>query len=389
MLLDKLRLRNFRNYASLDLDLFPGKNVLLGDNGQGKTNIVEAVYLCGTGKSYRTPRDTELIKWGESTFYTASRFLRTGGDLLVEVACSRERGKRVRINGIHQDTSMEYVGAANVVIFGPDDLQIIKGGPVERRRFLDMEISAVHEGYRKDLAQYRRVLSQRNAFLKDQRYALKSVHRGAAIDVWDEQLVSVGVRIMIKRAQVIRSLSLMAQTAHKEISSDGVFKLEYRPSFCVAGIQDTDKTLIDLIAEEWSTLFHQELRRLRQVESMRGITLVGPHRDDMGFTLDGVEMKVFGSQGQQRTAVLALRLAELDFVRGEMGEDAILLLDDVSSELDPPKRAHLWKYIDRGIQTIITTTDRRTLNEFSKPAKIFKVESGSVQEVNKWQSELT
>ena len=181
----------------------------------------------------------------------------------------------------------------------------------------------------------------------------------------------------------------MAQTAHRQISSDGVFKLEYRPSFCVTGIQNTDETLIDLIAEEWSTLFHQELRRLRQVESMRGITLVGPHRDDMGFTLDGVEMKVFGSQGQQRTAVLALRLAELDFVRSEMGEDAILLLDDVSSELDPPKRAHLWKYIDRGIQTIITTTDRRTLNEFSKPARIFKVESGSVQEVNKWQSELT
>lgn len=378
MIIERLRLRNFRNYASLDLDLFPGKNVLLGDNGQGKTNIVEAIYLCGTGKSYRTPRDTELIRWGESTFYTASRFLRNNGDLLVEVACGRERRKRIRLNGVHQDTSIEYIGAANVVIFGPDDLRIIKGGPSERRKFLDVEISAVHEGYRKDLAQYRRILTQRNAFLKDTRYSSKSIHGRAVIDAWDEQLVAVGARIMVKRAQVIEQLSLMAQTAHKEISSDGILELKYSPSFHTEDTQDVNE---GLLLERWSTLFHNELLRLRRAEFMRGVTLAGPHRDDMTFTLDGIEMRVFSSQGQQRTAVLALRLAELDFVRSEMGEDAILLLDDVSSELDPLKRAHLWKYIDRGIQTIITTTDKRTLDEFSKPANVFKVQSGSVQEV--------
>ena len=163
MLLERLRLRNFRNYASLDIELFPGKNVLLGDNGQGKTNIVEAIYLCGTGKSYRTSRDTELIRWGESTFYTASKFLRKNGDFLVEVACSQERGKRIRLNGVHQDASIEYIGAANVVLFGPDDLRIIKGGPVERRRFLDLEISASMTDI-VDLAQYRRILTQRNSF---------------------------------------------------------------------------------------------------------------------------------------------------------------------------------------------------------------------------------
>jgi DNA replication and repair protein RecF len=380
MLIERLRLRNFRNYASLDLNLFPGKNVLLGDNGQGKTNIIEAIYLCGTGKSYRTPRDVELIRWGESTFYTASRFLRKNGDLLVEVACSHERRKRVRLNGVHQDTSIEYIGAANVVIFGPDDLRIVKGGPSERRKFLDVEISAVHEGYRKDLSQYRRILAQRNAFLKDARYSHRSMHGRAAIDAWDEQLVSVGTRIMVKRAKVIKELSLMAQNAHKEISCDGILELKYSPSFHTEDTEDVNQALL---TERWSTLFSNELLRLRRAEFMRGITLAGPHRDDMTFTLDGVEMRIFSSQGQQRTAVLALRLAELDFVRNEMGEDAILLLDDVSSELDPFKRAHLWKYIDRGIQTIITTTDKRTLNEFSKPAKVFKVRSGSVQEVTK------
>jgi DNA replication and repair protein RecF len=380
MLLERLRLRNFRNHASLDIELFPGKNVLLGNNGQGKTNIIEAIYLCGTGKSYRTSRDIELIKWGESTFYTASRFLRKNGDLLVEVACSQERGKRIRLNGVHQDTGIEYIGAANVVIFGPDDLRIIKGGPVERRRFLDLEISAVHERYRKDLAKYRRILTQRNTFLKDARHLVGSMHGKAALDVWDEQLVSVGARVMVKRAKVIEDLSGLAQTAYKEISSSGLLKLTYRPSFDVVESCPADE---QGITQKWSALFHRELLRLRQAELIRGVTLAGPHRDDMTFTLDGVDMRAFSSQGQQRTAVLALRLAELEFVRNEMGEDAILLLDDVSSELDPSKRAHLWKYIDRGIQTVITTTDEKALDELSKPGKVFKVQSGSVQEVSK------
>lgn len=386
MLLERLRLRNFRNYASLDIELFPGKNVLLGDNGQGKTNIVEAIYLCGTGKSYRTSRDTELIRWGESTFYTASKFLRKNGDFLVEVACSQERGKRIRLNGVHQDASIEYIGAANVVLFGPDDLRIIKGGPVERRRFLDLEISAVHDRYRRDLAQYRRILTQRNSFLKNGHQVMSSTHGRTALDVWDEQLVSAGAKVMVKRAQVIEELSQLAQTAYKEISPSGLLELKYRPSFRT---MDDCSGNEELMIQTWSLSFHKELRRLRQSELMRGITLAGPHRDDMTFTLDGVDMRVFSSQGQQRTAVLALRLAELDFVRNEMGEDAILLLDDVSSELDPSKRAHLWKYIDRGIQTVITTTDKKALNEFPKPAKVFKVKSGSVQEVSKWQSELT
>ncbi|HHX25175.1 MAG TPA: DNA replication/repair protein RecF [Firmicutes bacterium] len=380
MLLERLRLRNFRNYASLDIELFPGKNVLLGNNGQGKTNIMEAIYLCGTGKSYRTSRDTDLIRWGESTFYTASRFLRKNGDLLVEVACSLERGKRIRLNGVHQDMGMEYIGAANVVIFGPDDLRIIKGGPVERRKFMDLEISAVHERYRKDLANYRRILTQRNTFLKDARHLVGSMHGKAALDVWDEQLVSVGARVMVKRAKVIDDLSVLAQNAYKEISSSGLLELTYRPSFDVVDSCPTDE---QEMTQKWSALFRKELLRLRQAELMRGITLAGPHRDDITFTLDGVDMRAFSSQGQQRTAVLALRLAELEFIRNEMGEDAILLLDDVSSELDPSKRAHLWKYIDRGIQTVITTTDEKALDELSKPGKVFTVQSGSVQEVNK------
>ena len=380
MLLERLRLRNFRNYASLDIELFPGKNGLLGNNGQGMTYIMEAIYLCGTGKSYRTSRDTDLIRWGESTFYTASRFLRKNGDLLVEVACSLERGKRIRLNGVHQDMGMEYIGAANVVIFGPDDLRIIKGGPVERRKFMDLEISAVHERYRKDLANYRRILTQRNTFLKDARHLVGSMHGKAALDVWDEQLVSVGARVMVKRAKVIDDLSVLAQNAYKEISSSGLLELTYRPSFEVVDSCPTDE---QEMTQKWSALFRKELLRLRQAELMRGITLAGPHRDDITFTLDGVDMRAFSSQGQQRTAVLALRLAELEFIRNEMGEDAILLLDDVSSELDPSKRAHLWKYIDRGIQTVITTTDEKALDELSKPGKVFTVKSGSVQEVNK------
>lgn len=383
MLLDKLRLRNFRNYTALDIELFPGKNILLGNNGQGKTNIIEAVYLCGTGKSYRTSRDMELVRWGESTFYTASRFIRKNGDLLVEVAFSPERGKRIRLNGVHQDTAIDYIGAANVVIFGPDDLRIIKGGPVERRKFLDSEISAVNERYRKDLADYRRILIQRNTYLKDARHKVDSIHVKAALDVWDEQLVSVGVRIMVRRAKVIQEFSALAQNAWRDISSLGLLKLIYRPSFDVERPFLSDEQADEQgMTKKWSALFHDELVKLRQDELMRGVTLVGPHRDDMVFTLDGTDMRAFSSQGQQRAAVLALRLAELDFIRSEMGEDAILLLDDVSSELDPEKRAHLWKSMNRGIQTVITTTDEKIVDELSEPGKIFLVQAGSVQEAN-------
>ena len=334
-------------------------------------------------KVHRTSRDMELVRWGESTFYTASRFIRKNGDLLVEVAFSPERGKRIRLNGVHQDTAIDYIGAANVVIFGPDDLRIIKGGPVERRKFLDSEISAVNERYRKDLADYRRILIQRNTYLKDARHKVDSIHVKAALDVWDEQLVSVGVRIMVRRAKVIQEFSALAQNAWRDISSLGLLKLIYRPSFDVESPCLSDEQADEQgMTKKWSALFHDELVKLRQDELMRGVTLVGPHRDDMVFTLDGTDMRAFSSQGQQRAAVLALRLAELDFIRSEMGEDAILLLDDVSSELDPEKRAHLWKYIDRGIQTVITTTDEKIVDELSEPGKIFLVQAGSVQEAN-------
>lgn len=380
MLLEKLRLRNFRNYTSLDIELFPGKNVLVGDNGQGKTNVIEAIHLCGTGKSYRTPRENELIKWGESAFYTGSRFLRNNDSLLVEVAYSQEKGKRIRLDGVHQDSAMEYIGAVNIVIFGPDDLRIIKGGPGERRRFLDLEISSIYEGYRRDLAGYRRILSQRNRFLKDGRHLMNSIQGKTALDVWDKQLIPVGVRIMIKRAKIVEKLSSLAHAAYKEIASTGFLKLDYLPSFDVP----LDATHRDKAAviDEYSRIFQRELNRLKKAELLQGITLIGPHRDNMVFSIDDVDIRTFGSQGQQRTAMLALRLGELDLIRNETGEDPILLLDDVSSELDPSKRAHLWKYIDGDIQTVITATDQKILNEFPKSAKVFKVQSGSIKEVN-------
>lgn len=379
MTVERLRLRHFRNYAALDLEFHPGKNILAGDNGQGKTNILESVYLCGTGSSYRTSREVELIRWGDASFHAASSFLRRNEPFLVEVTCDRNTGKKIKVNGAPQESTTEHIGAASIVIFGPDDLRIIKGGPADRRRFLDTEIAAVNTRYRRDLGVYRRVLMQRNAFLRDARYNTRQAKstRDTALDTWDEQLVLAGTRVMLKRAQAVRRLSILSKLAHRHISSDGVLELVYRPSFHVEAAEEADHegTLC-----KWSTSFRQGLLQLREEEATRGVTLVGPHRDELSFVVDGVDMRTFGSQGQQRAVLLSVRLAELEFVKSEVGEDAILLLDDVSSELDPVKRARLWTYISGRVQTIITTTDERSLGDALGGARVFRVKGGAVQE---------
>ena len=221
---------------------------------------------------------------------------------------------------------------------------------------------------------------QRNAFLKESRHLMGSAKGKAALDVWDEQLVTVGTRIMIKRAKVINTLSNLAQIIYKKISPFSTLELTYEPSVKIKPFF-FNKEKESEIKEKWRNLFHKELLKGRQTEITRGVTLVGRHRDDMAFILDGIDMKSFGSQGQQRLAVLALRLAELDFIKQEVGENAILLLDDVSSELDTSKKINLWEYIDEEIQTIITTTDEKTLGGLYNPERILKITSGTVQEV--------
>jgi len=384
MVLERLKLRHFRNYVTADLELFPGKNVLSGNNGQGKTNVLEAVYLCGTGSSYRTVRDADLITWGESAFYAACRFIRRKEPLVVEVGCTREAGKTVKINGVPQDSAFENICAANTVVFGPDDLRMIKGGPMERRRFLDTEIGAVSESYRRDLSAYRRILAQRNAYLKERRYDSPPAGKpDPALDVWDEQLAAAGTRVMLKRAEAIRKLSVLAKVAYRHISPDGTLEMVYRPSvFVNVGAAAKTRGEEGDTARRWEEAFHRELEKARPEELARGVTLVGPHRDEVAFVVDGVDMRVFGSQGQQRSVLLAVRLGELEFVKSEVGEDAILLLDDVSSELDPGKRQRLWEYLNDRVQTIVTTTDEKLLGDMGGPLKRFRVEAGRVEEVS-------
>ncbi len=371
MVLEKLRLRHFRNYASLDFEPSPGRNILAGNNGQGKTNILEAVYLCGTGSSYRTRRDTELIRWGDLGFYAAGSFKRRDGALLVEVACSQDTGKTIRVNGASQESVLDHIGAANVVVFGPDDLRMIKGAPVERRRFLDTEVSSLDARYRRDLFTYRRVLAQRNALLKTARGA-RARDIGTALEVWDEQLVAAGARLVARRAEVVSRLSRLSEIVHRRLSSGGRLELVYRPSFAVSGAEAVGR-----IAEAYL----RELLRRRAEEAQRCATLVGPHRDELSFTVDGVDMRVFGSQGQQRAVLLSVRLAELELIREEVGEEAILLLDDVFSELDPEKRARLLECIDARVQTLVTTTDGPSPDGAFEGARLFRISQGRLERV--------
>lgn len=339
----RANLKQFRNYALCEFEPCAGVNVLLGNNGQGKTNLLEALYLCCTGRSHRTRQDRELIGWGADFASVQVQAERADGSHEVEVVLPANGKRRIKIAGREASRSGELMGHITGVLFSPEDLRTVKDGPSERRRMIDMTLSQLRPAYYYALQRYNRALKQRNEALR-----AAAVNPGliATLDMWDEQLAAAGAEIMRHRRAYIQRLSATAEETYREIAGGREqMQIRYYPSIDAG---DDAQSGMDALFAARET----DLRRLT--------TSVGVHRDEVLLTIEGRELRSFGSQGQQRTAALSLRLSELSVMRDELGEWPMLMLDDVMSELDPSRRRQLIGRLE-GIQTIVTCTDAEDL----------------------------
>ena len=364
MHITKIQLNNFRNYETAEIIPCPGVTVLYGNNAQGKTALVESVILCCTGRSHRTPRDKELIRWEQPFGKVHVEVDRNDGPHEIELSLSPLARKTVKIGGRTLQRTGELMGHLNGVLFAPEDLRIVKDGPAERRRFIDMELSQIRPGYYYALQLYARALNQRNCLLRE--IPAKPSLRDT-LDEWDMQLARYGADIMERRRNFISLISESAEESHREISG-GAERLTaaYQPAIASdeegAALQET---------------ILRALKMARDNDIRRGTSTVGPHRDDLTLLLSGMDVRVYGSQGQQRTAALSLKLAELDIMHREIGEWPVLLLDDVMSELDPGRRRHLLKRFE-GVQTIVTCTDMSDLAE-AEIGAAYRIDNGTIE----------
>lgn len=339
--------------------------ILVGRNAQGKTNILESIVYTCTGRSHRTSRDREVIRFGEEFAYIKAVVEKHIGKNTIEIGLDKNKKKMININGTAAKRLGQLMGNINGVLFSPEDLRLIKDGPAERRRFLDMEISQIRPQYFYKLQQYNKILSQRNNLLKEiqRRPSMKK-----SLPVWNEQLALSGAYIAEERSSFIKGLTKISKEIHDSITF-GREELDiiYRPSIPLKG--ETDKT-----AEN----FLRILESGQELDIERGITLKGCHRDDIIFMINNRDTRVYGSQGQQRTVVLSLKLSEIDIMKNITGESPILLLDDVMSELDDHRQKMLLNSIGE-VQTIITTTD---INDIpigdNGRCEIYRVDNGNV-----------
>lgn len=336
MKITRVTLNNFRSYPVAEVELGGGVNVFTGSNAQGKTNLLEAVYLTAVGRSMRTPRDRELIRWGDTRARVKVEAEGVTGKRKVEIVLSDKENKRVAVGGAQVTKLGELMGVITVVLFSPDETAVIKDGPAERRRFADIAICQISRAYFYLLSRYNKTLAQRNKLIK-------SRADGDTLDIWDEQLARAGAKLIRTRKGFFRRISPLAAAAH-EFLTDGKEAL----TIAYESIDgETDDELYKNLLER--------LRRDRDRDLMQGFTHSGPQTDDFAAVIGGADVRKFGSQGQQRTAALALKLAQLDLMEEETGESPVLLLDDVFSELDPARQKKLIERLSR-CQTIITAT---------------------------------
>jgi len=350
--LDQIELKGYRNYRQLNLKFSPHYNVVVGANAQGKTNILEAIYFLSQARSHRRSLLKDLVRWEDDLFSIKATTRNSHDQRTLEVALDRENQRRIKINGVEKPRLSDLIGNLKVVLFSPEDLKIIKEGPEERRDFLNEVLSQLGPGYPYLNLNYLKVLKQRNALLKEIKTGGGS-EKIKTLPVWDEKLIEFGVKITIKRAEVVAKLTPLAAQAFQHISASATgesFELSYVSSITGSGPASPE-------TGQLKEVFKRRLGETRGLEIERGISLIGPHRDDLEIMVDGVDLRVFGSQGEHRTAALALKLAELELLKSESGEQPLLLLDDVMSELDESHRSQLMSLVSGQAQVIFTTTN--------------------------------
>lgn len=368
MFIHKLRLQNYRNYESQEIQFTPGVNIFIGENAQGKTNALEAIYVLALGKSHRTSKDSELIRWGHATANMQANVTLGSREYSLSLDLSNS-GKKAKVNGVSQTKMTEFVGHFQVVLFAPEDLQLVKGGPSVRRRFIDMELGQTQPKYLYHLSHYTRALAQRNTLLKNRDIDW------SFIEVFDSQLIEHGMEVLRRRLHFMRDMRQFAGVIYESIS-EGREQFGMKYSSSLPGVKDVERMEIAEVEQLWQ----QALVNKRDSDRHFGYTTTGIHRDDIVMYLNDHPVQSFASQGQQRTIALALRLAEIDFMYKETGEFPVLLLDDVLSELDDMRQKNLVLSMSEKVQTIVTTTSLFQLNDrLTGSARLFHVHSGIIQ----------
>ena len=359
MFIKRLQMLNYRNYNVLDISLGPHVNVFMGDNAQGKTNILEGIYYCAFARSHRTSKDRELINWNSDNALLSVTVGRERLDKRIDISILKDGKKAIQINKIKIKKIGELFGNFNVVMFSPEDLKIIKDSPGVRRKFIDMELCQLNPKYYYNLVQYNKVLNERNSILRN-----RNINKDI-LDVYDMQLVEFGYNIIRERIKYIESLNKYAEKIHSDITS-GKEKINFK---YISTIKDLEN-----IKENFYTL----LEKNRSKDCDRGTTSIGPHRDDFFVYINDIDTKSYGSQGQQRTAVLTMKFSSLEIIKELTGEFPVLLLDDVLSELDFNRKKYILSTIGQ-IQTVITCTGIEDLYEYlDEKAKVFKVKNGEI-----------
>ena len=357
MYIHSLELKNYRNYEDLSIDFDSGTTILYGDNAQGKTNILEAVYISATTKSHRGSKDREIIRFHQEEAHIRTQVMKSEVLHRIDMHLRKNKTKGIAIDGVPIKRSGELFGVANVIFFSPEDLSIIKNGPSERRRFLDLELCQLDKLYLYHYTNYNKVLNQRNNLLKQISFKPQLAD---TIEIWNEQLVQYGVELIRARRNFINQLNEILKEIHARLTGN-------KEQLCI-------QYECNVTEDNFAELLQQRQEQDFKYQS----TQYGPHRDDMGFYIDDIEVRKYGSQGQQRTAALSLKLAEIEIVKQRIKDTPILLLDDVMSELDENRRDYLLHSINN-IQTIITCTGYDDfIKERMNINKVYKVIEGHV-----------
>lgn len=407
MYCQKLTLKDFRNYRRLDLRLSPGLTIFQGENASGKTTLLEALYLLATTKSPRAGSDQELVSFEAEAEFGAPAFARLSGtvdrqdgEIEAEILIFRDQPpgadtsqggtarKRIKVNGAAR-RSIDLIGKINVVLFSPEDLDLVIGSPSLRRRYLDATLSQIDHRYLRHWQDYAKVVAQRNGFLRNVRER-QSQSRGRLpgrdeMSIWNEELVKNGAYLIKRRLEALQSLNGLAAATHAQLTgltsslmpeAANGFELVYQPSFDLQGASDEAAI---------AARFEARLHEVRTQELQRGVSLAGPHRDDFAFMVEEANIATYGSRGQQRTAVLSLKLAEVGWMQAQTGDRPILLLDDILSELDAHRRQYVLETVQaRADQVLITATDLAFFGDVAalrEVATLYLVEGGAVKRV--------
>lgn len=364
MHLNNLKIINFRNYDDQYLTFNKKVNLLIGRNGQGKTNIVEAIYLLSLGKSFRTSKDKEMIKFEKENFYVGGNYSKQEREGLIEVVVSKGNKKGIKVNRIHIEKMYELLGNLNVVIFSPEDLRLVKEGPKERRNFIDREISQIIPRYYNYLTDYNKILFQRNKLLKN-----KFIDDNL-LEVYDDNLAKYGSYIYLYRRDFIKKIQNISKPMHHKLTDElENLDLKYKNQIDISD-EDTIETINKKIFDK--------LLSNRSHDKETRTTKYGPHKDDLEIYINSLDVRLYGSQGQQRTASISLKLSEIELMKNEIGEYPILLLDDIFSELDETRQKLLVNNLSQ-VQMFITTAEDSHRKIFdSSNTTIFNIEKGNV-----------